>query len=45
MDFELSEDHKMIRQMARDFAEREIKPKVKDLRKKEFPWEHFRKMA
>lgn len=45
MDFELSEDHKMIRQMARDFAEKEIKPKVKDLRKKEFPWEHFRKMA
>ena len=45
MDFELSEDHKMIRQMARDFAEREIKPKVKNLRKKEFPWEHFKKMA
>ena len=45
MNFELSEDHKAIRQLARDFAEKEIKPKIKDLRKKEFPWEHFKKMA
>lgn len=37
MDFELSETHKMIRSLVRDFAENEVKPKVKELEKEEFP--------
>ncbi len=34
MDFELSEEHKLIRETVRDFSEREIKPLAKDLDEK-----------
>jgi alkylation response protein AidB-like acyl-CoA dehydrogenase len=46
MDFELSEEQKMIQQMARDFAENEIKPKAPELDKTErHPAEIIQKMA
>jgi len=46
MDFELSEEQKMIQQMARDFAENEIKPKAPELDKTErHPAEIVQKMA
>lgn len=46
MDFELSEEQKMIQEMARDFAENEIKPKAPELDKTErHPAEIVQKMA
>ena len=46
MDFELSEEQKMIQKMARDFAEKEIKPKAAELDKTErHPAEIIQKMA
>lgn len=46
MDFELTEEQKMIREMAHDFAEKEIKPKAPELDKTErHPTEIIEKMA
>ena len=46
MDFELSEEQKMIRETVRDFAEREIKPVAKELDEKaEFSVELTKKMG
>lgn len=46
MDFELTEEQKMIQQMAHDFAEKEIKPKAPELDKTErHPTEIIQKMA
>ena len=46
MDFEFSEEQKMIQEMARDFAEKEIKPKAPELDKTErHPAEIIQKMA
>lgn len=46
MDFELSNEQKMIRDMVRDFAEAEIAPKAAELDKTErFPMETFEKMG
>lgn len=46
MDFELSEEHKMIRETVRDFAEREIKPLAKELDEKaEFSYELTARMG
>ncbi len=46
MDFELSEEQKMIQEMAHDFAEKEIKPKAPELDKTErHPAEIIQKMA
>jgi len=46
MDFELSEEQKMIQEMARDFTENEIKPKAPELDKTErHPVEIVQKMA
>ncbi|MBU1207042.1 MAG: acyl-CoA dehydrogenase [Proteobacteria bacterium] len=46
MNFELSEEQKMIQEMARDFAENEIKPKAPELDKTErHPAEIVQKMA
>lgn len=46
MDFELSEEQKMIQGMAHDFAEKEIKPKAPELDKTErHPAEIIQKMA
>ena len=46
MDFELSDEHKMIAETVRDFAEREIKPLAKDLDEKgEFSPDLTKKMG
>ncbi len=46
MDFELSEEHKMIRETVRDFAEREIKPIAQELDEKaEFSYDITQKMG
>jgi alkylation response protein AidB-like acyl-CoA dehydrogenase len=46
MDFEFSEEQKMIQQMARDFAENEVRPKAPELDKTErHPAEIIQKMA
>jgi alkylation response protein AidB-like acyl-CoA dehydrogenase len=46
VNFELSEEHKMIQEMARDFAEKEIRPKAAELDKTErHPAEIIQKMA
>ena len=40
MDFALSDDHQLLRQTVRDFAEREIAPVAEELdRTKAFPYE------
>ncbi|MEM3012356.1 MAG: acyl-CoA dehydrogenase family protein, partial [Candidatus Hadarchaeales archaeon] len=44
LDFELTEEQKLIQQTAREFALKEIQPKAKELEQKhEFPWEIYRK--
>jgi len=46
MDFELCEEHKMIQGLMRDFAEKEVRPKVKDFEEKEeFPAELVKKLG
>jgi alkylation response protein AidB-like acyl-CoA dehydrogenase len=46
MDFNLTEEQNMVQQMARDFAENEIKPKAQELDKTErHPTEIIQKMA
>ena len=46
MDFELSKEQLMIREMARGFAEKEIKPRAVELdRESRFPADIFRKMG
>ena len=46
MDFELSEEQRAIREMARDFAQRELAPQAARLDETgEFPWETIKKMA
>lgn len=46
MDFELSQEQKMIRQAVREFAEKEIAPKARHVDETgEFPAETFRKMG
>ncbi len=46
MDFDLSEEQKMVQEMARDFAEKEVKPKAPELDKTErHPSEIIQKMA
>ena len=46
MNFELTEEHKLIRQMARDFAEKELKPGVIERDETQtFPDELVRKMG
>ncbi len=46
MDFKLNEDHQMIYQMARDFAQKEVAPKAAALDEKaEFPAENVKKMS
>lgn len=44
--FELSEDHKMVQKMVRDFATEHLAPKAAHYDKTcEFPWENVKKMA
>jgi alkylation response protein AidB-like acyl-CoA dehydrogenase len=46
MDFELNEDQKLLREMVRDFAKKEMAPHVKTLEdKKEFPKEIMMKLG
>ena len=46
MDFELSEEHKMVREMARDFARREMAPSLKDYeRQRKINYDIIKKMA
>ncbi len=46
MDFELTEEQRMIREMVRDFAENEITPIASDIDKEgRFPFETFKKMG
>jgi alkylation response protein AidB-like acyl-CoA dehydrogenase len=46
MDFQLSEEHEMIRRMVREFAEREIAPHADEIDEKdEFPAGIFRRMG
>ena len=46
MDFQLTEDQKLLRQSVREFAETEIAPHTRRLdESKEFPFEIFRKMG
>lgn len=46
MDFELTEEQKMLKSMVKDFAEREIAPIAADIDKSgEFPWDSVKKMG
>jgi short-chain 2-methylacyl-CoA dehydrogenase len=46
MDFDLSDDHELIRRTVRDFAEQEVAPVAEHLDKnKEFPYEIVRKLG
>jgi len=46
VDFELSEEHQMLKKMVRDFAEKEIAPIAAEIDKSgEFPWDCVRKMG
>ncbi|MGA1794047.1 MAG: acyl-CoA dehydrogenase [Thermoplasmatota archaeon] len=46
MDFSLSSEHKMLKNMVREFASKEIKPVAAEIDKEEkFPWEILRKMG
>lgn len=46
MDFELTEEQRMVQQMARDFAEREVRPKARELdREGRWPKELVDRMA
>jgi len=46
MDFELSEEHRMIRRMVRDFAEKEIAPRAEEIDATDaFPEDLFRRMG
>ncbi len=46
MNFELNDAQRMLRDMVRDFAEKEIKPRVAEIdRTDEFPWDLWKRMA
>src|ERR1044072_6476561 len=46
MDFDLSDDHELIRRTVRDFAEGEVKPVAEELdREKRFPYEIVEKLG
>ncbi|MEM4747045.1 MAG: acyl-CoA dehydrogenase family protein [Archaeoglobaceae archaeon] len=46
MNFELDEEHKILQQAVRDFAEKEIRPFGREFdEKEEYPWEIYRKAA
>jgi len=45
MDFNLTEEQQMLKDMCRSFAENELKPKAEQYdRSHEYPWEHVNKM-
>ena len=46
MDFKLTEEQQMVKEMCRKFAENELKPKAAEYdRSHDFPWEHVKKLA
>ncbi|MCK4576798.1 acyl-CoA dehydrogenase [candidate division WOR-3 bacterium] len=46
MDFDLTDDQKLIKDMVHDFAEKELKEKAVEIDKtQEFPWDTLKKMA
>jgi butyryl-CoA dehydrogenase len=46
MDFESTEEQRMLRRMVREFAEREIAPRVTEIdQTDEFPWDLFHRMG
>jgi cyclohexanecarboxyl-CoA dehydrogenase len=46
LDFDFSEEQTLFRRTVREFAKKEIAPKIRDAeRKGEFPWELYRKMG
>ncbi|OFX16584.1 hypothetical protein A3K71_06310 [archaeon RBG_16_50_20] len=46
LDFELTGEQELFRRTVREFAKKEIAPKVREYeRKREFPWELYRKMG
>lgn len=46
MDFSFTEEHKMVRDLARNFAEKELLPKAAEIDKtEEYPQENIKKMA
>ncbi len=46
MNFDLTEPQRLIRDLARDFAEREVKPRAAEIdRTDEFPWDLYKRMA
>jgi alkylation response protein AidB-like acyl-CoA dehydrogenase len=46
MNFELTDAQRMLRDMVRDFAEKEIRPRAADIdRADEFPWDLWKRMA
>ena len=46
MDFQMTEEHKMIRKMVRDFAEKEIAPRAEEIdATDEFPADIFKRMG
>ncbi|MGA1822468.1 MAG: acyl-CoA dehydrogenase [Thermoplasmatota archaeon] len=46
MDFRLTPEQRMLRDMVREFAQKEIKPKASEIdREEKFPWEIIRKMG
>jgi alkylation response protein AidB-like acyl-CoA dehydrogenase len=46
MNFELTDAQRMLRDMVRDFAEKEIKPRAAEIdRTDEFPWDLWKRMA
>lgn len=46
MNFELSDAQRMLRDMVREFAEKEIRPRAAEIdRTDEFPWDLWRRMA
>jgi len=46
MNFELSDAQRMLRDMVRDFAEKEIRPRAAEIdRTDEFPWDLWKRMA
>ncbi len=46
LNFDFSEEQELFRRTVREFAKKEISPKIRDYeRKREFPWELYRKMG
>jgi butyryl-CoA dehydrogenase len=46
MDFQLSEEHKILKETVRNFAEKELRPKAAEYdRKREFPYENVNKAS